>query len=266
MTFGRLVTPWDLRALGRAFGAAGLGLLVVWIVTAASDEGQLTVGARAGRSLPLAPLCSAVGAALALGTARVRLESRAFEALGRSPRRRAALLRSALRCRRWSSRSRSRSSLRSTSRRSYPRAAHGGDAFVATAEGFESTTLGVKISHDGETTPLVTPPPVPDEGLPRGARMTAASATALAGLALALVSARAALRRSLLDERQRRRMRAMAFAEAVLCAMLTLILFQASAARLVPAPVAVVPASLLLTMALARLRWGFGGVDDRRMI
>jgi len=35
------------------------------LVTAASDEGQLTVGARAGRTLPLAPLCSAVGAALA---------------------------------------------------------------------------------------------------------------------------------------------------------------------------------------------------------
>lgn len=265
MTLGRLVTPWDLRALGRAFGAAGLGLLVVWIVTAASDEGQLTVGARAGRSLPLAPLCSAVGAALALGTARVRLESRAFEALGRSPAEtsRAAALGAAL------------PSLVVAIAIAlipavdisafYPRAARG-DAFVATAEGFESTTLGVKISHDGETTPLVTPPPAPDEGLPRGARMTAAGATALAGLALALVSARAALRRSLLDERQRRRMRAMAFAEAVACAMLTLILFQASAARLVPAPVAVVPASLLLTMALARLRWGFGGVDDRRMI
>ena len=60
-------------------------LIVVWLVTAASDEGQLTAGVRAGRTLPLAPLCSAVGAALALGTARARSEVRALEALGRSP-------------------------------------------------------------------------------------------------------------------------------------------------------------------------------------
>lgn len=265
MTLGRLATPWDLRALGRAFGAAGLGLLVVWIVTAASDEGQLTVGARAGRSLPLAPLCSAVGAALALGTARVRLESRAFEALGRSPAEtsRAAALGAAL------------PSLVVALAIAlipsvdisafYPRAA-GGDAFVVTAEGFESTNLGVKIAPDGEIAPLVTTPPAPDEDLPRGARLTAAGATALAGLALALVSARAALRRSLLDERARRRMRVTAFAEAVACAMLTLVLFQAAAARLVPAPAAVVPSLLLLALALARLRWSFGGVDDRRMI
>lgn len=265
MAIRRLATPWDLRALGRAFGAAALGLLVVWIVTAASDEGQLTVGARAGRSLPLAPLCSAVGAALALGTARVRQESRAFEALGRSPAEtsRAAALGAAL------------PSLVVALAIAfvpavdisafYPRAVRG-DTFVATAEGFESTSLGVKIAPDGETTPLVTTPAAPDEGLPRGARWAAAGATALAGLALALVSARAALRRSLLDERARRRMRATAFVETVTCAMLTLVLFQASAARLVPALAAIAPSTVLLTLALARLRWGFGGVDDRRMI
>lgn len=265
MTLGRLATPWDLRALGRAFGAAALGLLVVWIVTAASDEGQLTVGARAGRSLPLAPLCSAVGAALALGTARVRLESRAFEALGRSPAEtsRAAALGAAL------------PSLVVALAIAlipavdisafYPRAARG-DAFVATADGFESTTLGVRIAHDGETTPLEATPLTLDERLPRGARMTAAGATALAGLALALVSARAALRRSLLDERARRRMRATAFVEAIACAMLTLILFQAAAARLVPAPAAIAPSTLLFALALARLRWDFGGVDDRRIV
>ncbi|MCW5836588.1 MAG: hypothetical protein KIS78_29595, partial [Labilithrix sp.] len=79
------MTPWDIRAMLRALGAAVLGLVVVWLVPAASAEGQLTAGARAGRTLPVAPLCSAVGAALALGTARVRQEVRAFEALGRSP-------------------------------------------------------------------------------------------------------------------------------------------------------------------------------------
>ena len=265
MILRRLATPWDVRQLARACGAAALGLLVVWIVTAASDEGQLTVGARAGRSLPLAPLCSAVGAVLALGTARVRLESRAFEALGRSPAEtsRAAAIGAAL------------PSLVVALAIAcvpavdisafYPRAVRG-DAFVVTADGFESRSLGVKIDRDGETTPLETTPSAPDAGLPNGARLAAAGATALAGLALALVSARAALRRSLLDERARRRMRATAFVEAFACATLTLILFQAAAARLVPAAAAVVPSSVLLALALARLRWGFGGVDDRRMI
>jgi hypothetical protein len=258
-------TAWDIRQLGRAFGAALLGLVVVWLVTAASDEGQLTVGARAGRSLPLAPLCSAVGAALALGTARVRLESRAFEALGRSPAEtsRAAAIGAAI------------PSLGVAIAIAllpavdisafYPRAVRG-DSFVKTADGYESTSLGVRIAAEGETTPLDVIPEAPDEGLPRGARLTAAGSTALAGLALALVSARAALRQSLLDERARRRMRATAFAETVLCALLTLILFQAAAARLVVAPAAVLPSLALLALALARLRWGFGGVDDRRMI
>ena len=66
------MTVWDLRTFARALGATLLGIAVVWLVTAASDEGQLTAGVRAGRTLPLAPLCSAIGAALALGTARVR--------------------------------------------------------------------------------------------------------------------------------------------------------------------------------------------------
>ena len=79
------MTAWDLRTFLRALVATLIGIAVVWLVTAASDEGQLTVSVRAGRTLPLAPLCSAIGAALALGTARVRDETRALEALGRSP-------------------------------------------------------------------------------------------------------------------------------------------------------------------------------------
>jgi hypothetical protein len=54
-------------------------------VTAASDEGGLAWGARAGRTLPLAPVCAAVGAWLALAPARARGDERALAALGRSP-------------------------------------------------------------------------------------------------------------------------------------------------------------------------------------
>ena len=248
----------------RALGGALLALIVVWLVTAASDEGQLTVGTRVGRTLPLAPLCSAVGAALALGTARVRQESRAFEALGRSPAEtgRAAALGAALPS--------IVVALAIVALPSvdvgafYPRAARG-EKFVFTGSGFQSPTLGVRIDAEGETHVLVGTPPAPDAELPGGARMAAAAATGFAGVSLALVTARAALRRSLLDHRARRRMRATAFGEGIGCAVLMLIAFQAAAARVAPAALAVIPPAALLAVGLARLRWGYGGVDDRRV-
>ena len=255
------VTPWDIRAMLRALGGAVLGLVVVWLVTAASDEGQLTVGARAGRTLPLAPLCSAVGAALALGTARVRQEARAFEALGRSPARtgRTAALGAAL-----------PSVLvalaivaipQIDAAAFYPRPAVG-DTFVATGEGsFISPTLGVRIAPDGETYSIEGAPPAVDDALPRGGRSAAALATGVAGLALALVAARAALRRSLLDRRGLRRMRLAALGEGLGCALLTLVAFQAAAARVAPAALAVVPPLVLLGASLARLRWGHEGLE-----
>ena len=263
----KFVTPWDIRAARRAFGAAMLGLVVVWLVTAASDEGQLTVGARAGRTMPLAPLCSAVGAALALGTERVRQESRAFEALGRAPGEtgRLAALGAAL------------PSLavafaiaavpRVDVDAFYPRAAVG-DQFVAQQDGtFVSRTLGVLVDADGETHALEEPLPASDADLPRGARMSAAAATGLAGVALALVASRAALRRSMLEPRARRRMRAFAIGESLACALLTLVAFQAAAARVVPAGIAVVPPAALLALTLVRQRLdrdGFILRSDRR--
>jgi len=251
------VTPWDTRALLRALGAASLGLVVVWLVTAASDEGQLTIGARAGRTLPLAPLCSAVGAVLALGTARVRQESLAFEALGRSPAEtgRAAAIGAAL------------PSLFVALAIGilpsidvgafFPRAA-GGETFVHTDHGFVSPSLGVRIDEEGETQPLEPSTELADASLPRGARLAAALATGLAGLALALVAARAALRRSLLDDRARRRMRVVAFGEGLACAVAMLVAFQAAAAKVAPAALAAVPPMVLLAVAVARLR---GPVD-----
>jgi hypothetical protein len=266
------VTPWDIRVWLRALGASVLGLVVVWLVTAASDEGQLTVGARAGRTLPLAPLCSAVGAALALGTARVRQESRAFEALGRSPAEtgRAAALGAAL------------PSLAVALAIAlvpsidvaafYPRALRG-DVFVyePAKASFVSPTLGVRVGADGETQALDRgrdgeggSAVMRDDELPERARLAAAGATGLAGLSLALVAARATLRRSLLDARSRRRVRATAFAEGLACVVLTLVAFQAAAARLVPAEVAALPPAALLAVALARLLWGQGRVEPRR--
>jgi hypothetical protein len=259
----KFVTPWDIRAFSRALGATLLGLVVVWLVTSASDEGQLTVGARAGRTLPLAPLCSAVGAALALGTARVRQEARAFEALGRSPAEisRAAAVGAALPSLVIALTIAFLPSVDVSA--FYPRAVRG-DTFLWSDGAFVSPTLGVRIEADGETTLLDGPsPPAIDEGLPAGARRAAAAATGTAGLALSLVAARAVLRRSLLDRRARRRMRALAFAEALGCALSTLVAFQAAAARLAPAVLAVVPPILLLAVAVGRQRWSRAAAGTR---
>jgi hypothetical protein len=246
------VTNWDFRAFTRALSATFVALLVVWLVTAASDEGQLTVGARAGRTLPLAPLCSAVAAALALGTSRVRGEAHALEALGRSPSENAfaaalgASLPSVL-----------LGLVIATSAQVdvspfYPRPPRA-EVFVRedAAHAFASPTLGIAIhDEDGAMTRIRTEARPPDEGLPRGARMSAALATAVAGIALSLLASRSVLRPSLLDVAARRRRKSAAAAGGILCALATLVAFQAAAARAAPAALAVVPSLLLLVVML----------------
>jgi len=191
------MTTWDLRTFLRALVATLIGIVVVWLVTAASDEGQLTVGVRAGRTLPLAPLCSAIGAALALGTARVRDETRALEALGRSPGQtaRSAALGAALP----SLLIGIAIGLTSIIDVSgfYPRAPRS-DTFVYEGGAFTSPTLGVRVADDGEPRAIEGRAASADDGLPAHARGAAAVATAIAGLALSLVAARAVLRVSLL--------------------------------------------------------------------
>lgn len=243
------MTSWDLRTFLRAFGATLLGIAVVWLVTAASDEGQLTVGVRAGRTLPIAPLCSAVGAALALGTARVRSETRALEALGRSPAvtARSAALGAALPSVLVGLAIAASSAIDVSG--FYPRPPRG-DTFVYEDGAFRSPSLGATIGADGEPRSIEAPARAPDEGLPGGARISASIATAIAGLALALVTARAILRVSMLDRQARRRRRAFAAAQVFTCALLTLVAFQAAAAHLAPAALAAVPPLVLLAFAV----------------
>lgn len=254
------MTSWDLRTFARALGATLLGIVVVWLVTAASDEGQLTVGVRAGRTLPLAPLCSAVGAALALGTARVRDETRALEALGRSPGQtaRAGALGAALPSILIGLAIGATSVIDVSG--FYPRAPRG-DTFVYEDGAFTSPTLGVRVGEDGEPRALEGRGLSADDGLPPHARAAAASATAMAGIALSLVAARAVLRVSLLHRRGRRSRRILAAVQVFTCALLTLVAFQAAAARVAPASLAMFPPAVLLGIALLgyRARHGHAG-------
>lgn len=258
------VTEWDLRAFARALGAALLALAVVWLVTAASDEGGLAASVRAGRILPVAPLCSAAAAVLALGTARVRQETHALEALGRSPAQttRAVALGAAA------------PSLaialvialhpRVDVAAFYPRVTEG-EQFVWEGTSFASPTLGMRFSLDGTVVPIdATAAPHPDANLPRFARLSAALSTALAGAGLALVAAEATLAASPRDRRARRRRSFLAAAVAVVSALLTLVAFQAAATRLVPAMLAFVPPAILFGATLAWRRSRYREADARR--
>lgn len=242
------MTTWDLRTLGRALGATTVALVVVWLVTAATDEGQLTFATRVSRTRPVAPLCSAVGAVLALGTARVREEASALAALGRSPGQLAlpcaagAALPSLLVA----------LALASLPHLDvdafYPRAPRA-ETFVWSAEGaFESEMLGVRVGADGEAVPLgrAAKAAAPDEGLPPGGRAAASAATGLAGVALALLASLTVLSPGLADERRTRVRRVVAGVLGVGCALTTLVSFQAAAARAAPATAAVVAPLLLL--------------------
>src|SRR5215469_9631418 len=59
--------------------------MLAWLVTAATDEGGVSWGERAGRTLPLTPLCAAIGAWAALAPVRARGEWLALQSLGRTP-------------------------------------------------------------------------------------------------------------------------------------------------------------------------------------
>jgi len=251
------MTSWDFRAFLRALVMTLIAVGVVWLVTAATDEGHLAAGVRAGRTLPMAPLASAIGAMLALGTARVRDETRALEALGRSPGQtaRAAALGAALPSLLVGLAIAASATIDVSG--FYPRPPRG-DTFVYTDGAFTSPSLGVRVTPEGEARPLAREPGAPepsaDDGLPGGARTAAAATTAMAGLALALVAARAALHTSMLDRRARRRRRALAGAMIAVTATLTLVAFQAAAARVSSASLAAAPAAVLLAIALLGYR------------
>ena len=246
-------TSWDLRAFLRALGAASIALVVVWLITATSDEGQVTAASRAERTLPLAPLCSAVAAALALGTGRVREETRALEAVGRSPSASAiyALIGAALPSLIIALLVASFAAIDVGA--FYPTTTKA-DAFQRESHAFASPTLGVRVADvtgEPETIPIQ---PATDASLPRGARTSAALATALAGIALAMMAARAAQSASLLGSVGRRRRQFFAIAAGATCAVFTVVAFQAAAAGHVPPLLATMPALILLGVALVGYR------------
>lgn len=250
------VNGWDARAFVRALAGTLLIAAVTWLVTAASDEGQLTMAIRTGRILPLVPLCSAVGVALAVGTARARSETRTLETLGRTPARStfAAILGAAFP-------SLIVALLIATPARIdvtafYPRAPRG-ETFVFHDDAFESRTLGARVSSEGELQLLPTATVSDDALLPRGARTVSALVTLLSSVGLVLVFAHASMRESYTDPRTVRSRRITAGVAATTSVIATILALQAAAARVLPTAVAVLPALLLLIFAATTHRRGY---------
>ncbi len=238
---GSSFTAWDARTFARGAAIALATLGIAFVVTAASDEGGIAWGERAGRALPIAPVCAAVGAWLALAPGRARGEDVALAALGRSPWQRhlaaiaggaavavlAAVVISAV--------------PRVDVRGFYPRAEQA-IAWVPVADGFASGDGRWYVAGAG--VPRYAERAAAAEGssssLPRGARAAAALATALAGVALPMLAA---------GVRSRRRAAA-ALAAVAGTSVLTVLAFQAAAAARAPALIApIVPLLLLAAVA-----------------
>jgi hypothetical protein len=254
-TFDRVkLTRWDVRVVLRAAVVTGLAFGLAWLVTAATDEGGVPWGERAGRTLPLAPACAALGAWVALAPAAARGEARALAALGRSRAQIAA-------------------------------AAVAGAAFVALiaalalfavrrvdVSGFYPTATRASTWQyagaafvDRAHALLVGPDGAPDtlspaasddastlDTTPRHGRAAAALATAVAGIALPLLLAHAMLSRP--AERRFGRNDAKALLAAGGAIAASIVLFQSAAARQMPALLGALPPFALLAFAVQRYR------------
>jgi hypothetical protein len=248
---GWTATAWDAQVFGRAAGAAAATLVLAWLVTAATDEGGVPWGERAGRTLPLAPLCAALGVSAALSPARWRGETGALAALGRSRAQIAAgavaggagvavvaaLLIGLVG--------------RVDVTGFYPTATHA-SGWRWDGAGFVDAVRGLRVAADG------VPRPVPIEGgvgaasLPVHARAAAAMTTALSGLALSMLLGHVLLARA--PDRRFGRRDAWVAAWALAAVAASVVLFQSAAAHQLPALSAVVPALALLGVALQRYR------------
>jgi hypothetical protein len=238
------LTRWDARQVARAAVATALTLGLAWLVTAATDEGGVSWGERAGRTLPLTPLCAAVGAWVALAPALSRGEALALESLGRSRAQiaAAAVTGGALVA--------VVASIALGLGRAvdvagfFPTATHA-SAWAWGGAGFVDALHGLRVGADGAPVRIAPDAGRVSAGIPLHGRAAAATLTALAGVALPLLLAHGLLER-------RRVLPSVAAAVAAVAA--SVLLFQAAAAGHLPALVGTLPALALLAFAVRRYR------------
>ena len=246
-------TEWDARIAVRAAAIATAALLVSWFVTAATDEGGITWGIRAGRALPLAPACAAIGTWLALAPGRARGEARTLEALGRSPLQRAAAAVFGGAAIALAASIAIVAIHRVDVEGFYPRLAR--DVTYRFEAGAFVSDEGFRIDRDGAPSRIAPAAPhAPPAPLPAHAREAAALATALAGLALPLLVAQL-----------RRRTFGATMLAIALVAAATITGFQAAATGKVAVLAASLPPFVLLAVAFASyLPWQWPTVKSRK--
>jgi hypothetical protein len=239
-------TRWDTRQLVRAGLAAAVTLGLAWLVTAATDEGGVPWAERAGRTLPLTPVCAAVGAWVALAPALSRGETVALAALGRSRAEIAAAavaggalvaVAAALALGLW----------RGVDVAGFFPTARHATAWAWNGAAFVDPVQGLRIGADGAPLHVAADAAAGSglTGVPPGGRAAAGALTAIAGLALPLL-----LGHALLD---RARVWPVVLGAAVAVAA-SVLLFQAAAAGHVPAALGTLPTLALLVFAVRRYR------------
>jgi hypothetical protein len=253
----RLIRPtlWDAIVVARAAATALVAFAVACLVTAATDEGGVGWLERASRTLPVIPLCAALGAWAALAPVLARGEALALEALGRSPAQigiaaitGAALVALIVSVFLGASRSIDVAGF-------YPLVHHasswhwdGGD--------FVDESRGLRVLADGA--PVRSPPAggarAPSVSVPPHGRAAAGLALAGAGMALPVLVAQ-----TLLTGAGPRKGRGLppglrAVIAAGVSVVASVALFQAAAVRYVPAVAGALPPLLLLAFALLRYR------------
>lgn len=256
---------WDSRLFLRAVAVALAALVLAWLVTAVTDEGGVSWGERAGRALPLTPGCAAIGAWAALAPALARGEARALEALGRCPAQigagavlggAAAGIAAAVAI----------AALHVVDIRGYYPTAARASAWRWESDAFVDPLRGVRV--DGAGVPEKQPAQASAAlaVLPLHAREAAALATAAAGAALPMLLAQAMLTRHRSPRQSRRdadgtsagspwRGPHLVDSVATFAALaVSLVLFQASAARRAPALLGALPPVVLLAHAARRYR------------
>lgn len=256
----------SVRAAVLAVLALGLGCLL----TAATDEGNVRWGERAGRTVPLAPLCAAIGVWGALAPVRARGEARALQALGRTRAQvgaaavfggaAVALVAAGL-----------VAALGTVSLAGfYPTATHarawrwegggddGGGAFVNRVHGIRVGANAAPVRLAASEVQSATASAL--ASIPPHGRIAAALVTALTGVALAMLLARGLLAAPRSHARPSASASVLlppsgvALAVVAVAVAATIFLFQAAAARLVPSLVAVVPAAALTAFAVGCYR------------
>lgn len=254
--------------LARSAVVSALSLGLAWLVTAATDEGGLSWGERAGRTLTLTPACAAIGAWVASrATMHAVREAAARGSVGpsRAKAARAAVAGSALVVGTAAILIASVPAITLTV--FFPRTARA-SAWVWQDGAFVDRAQGLRVEADGTPTLLPGKAEAPSAAIPREGRAAAAITIGCAGLALSLLVGHALLARSV--ERRggaHNRLGAKASLVAVTATLVAFassaVLFQKAAAWNRSALMGAVPSALLFAVA-CMLFWTALRKEDRR--